>query len=48
MARAVFGTMIIVSGIVQAVNIYKTVTTDTHRLIQVELTESLPEPEVAA
>ena len=49
MARAVFGAMIVLSGIVQAYNIYRTATVDTHALVRAELTEALSgEAEVAA
>jgi cbb3-type cytochrome c oxidase subunit I len=48
MARAVFGAMIVASGIVQAYNIYKTVTTDTAQRTRSELRDSIPELEVAA
>ena len=48
MARAVFGALIVVSGIVQAYNIYKTVRTDTLHTTRIELISSLPDPEVAA
>jgi cbb3-type cytochrome oxidase subunit 1 len=47
LARAVFGAMIVISGIVQAYNIYRTVTTDTRRAVRLELREALLEPEVA-
>ncbi|MEZ4557017.1 MAG: cbb3-type cytochrome c oxidase subunit I [Caldilineaceae bacterium] len=49
MARAVFGAMIVLSGIVQAYNIYRTATVDTHALVRAELAEALTgEAEVAA
>ena len=48
MARAVFGAMIVLSGIVQAYNIYKTVTTDTRHRTRMELMDSLPDMEVAS
>ena len=48
MARAIFGAMIVLSGIVQAFNIYKTVRTDTRHAVRVELMEALPEVEVAS
>ncbi len=50
MARAIFGAMIVLSGIVQAYNIYKTVTTDTSHSTRMELLEALPDQdmEVAA
>lgn len=48
MARAIFGAMIVLSGIVQAYNIIKTVVTDTRRVTQMELKEALPELEVAS
>lgn len=47
MARAIFGAMIVLSGIVQAYNIIKTVTTDTRHVIRMELMDALPEIEVA-
>lgn len=48
MARAIFGAMIVISGVVQAYNIFKTVTTDTQRSTRNELKNALPEMEVAA
>jgi cbb3-type cytochrome c oxidase subunit I len=48
MARAIFGAMIVVSGIVQAVNIYKTVKTDTHHAMDMDLMDALPGAEVVA
>lgn len=48
MARAIFGAMIVISGAVQAYNIFKTVTTDTQRSTRNELKNALPEMEVAA
>ncbi len=48
MARAVFGAMIVLSGIVQAYNIYRTATTDTHALSRSELRDAMGEVEVAA
>jgi cbb3-type cytochrome c oxidase subunit I len=48
MARAIFGAMIVASGIVQAYNIYKTVTTDTQQRARTELMDAIPELEVAA
>ncbi|GIV78034.1 MAG: hypothetical protein KatS3mg050_2428 [Litorilinea sp.] len=48
MARAVFGAMIVLSGIVQAYNIYRTATTDTHHVLRMELLETLPDTEVPA
>jgi cbb3-type cytochrome c oxidase subunit I len=48
MARAVFGAMIITSGIVQAYNIYRTVTTDTRSLARAELIDAMGEAEVTA
>lgn len=47
MARAIFGAMIVLSGIVQAYNIYKTVTTNTRHMTRIELMDALPETEVA-
>jgi cbb3-type cytochrome c oxidase subunit I len=46
MARAIFGAMIVLSGIVQAYNIYKTVTTDTRHVTRTHLMDALPELEV--
>ncbi|MEZ4705595.1 MAG: cbb3-type cytochrome c oxidase subunit I [Caldilineaceae bacterium] len=43
MARAIFGAMIVISGIVQAYNIYRTVNTDTHHLLQIEMSDALPD-----
>lgn len=48
MARAIFGAMIVLSGIVQAYNIYRTATTDTHHVLRMELLETLPDTEVPA
>lgn len=48
MARAVFGAMIVISGLVQAYNIYKTVRSDTRQVISVELARQIPEQEVTA
>ncbi len=48
MARAVFGAMIVTSGIVQAYNIYRTVTTDTRALARTELIDAMGEAEAAA
>ncbi|MFN2147768.1 MAG: cbb3-type cytochrome c oxidase subunit I [Anaerolineales bacterium] len=47
MARAIFGAMIVVSGLIQAWNIYKTVTTDTERESRNEISNALPTMEVA-
>jgi cbb3-type cytochrome c oxidase subunit I len=47
MARAVFGAMIVASGIVQAYNIIQTVRTDTRHIVAVDLITSLSETEVA-
>jgi cbb3-type cytochrome oxidase subunit 1 len=47
MARAIFGAMIVVSGIIQAFNIYRTVTTDTLRETHDQLSRALPKMEVA-
>jgi len=48
MARAIFGAMIVFSGMIQAFNIYKTVTTDTRHALRMELRDALPEMEVVA
>ncbi|MCB9149110.1 MAG: cbb3-type cytochrome c oxidase subunit I [Caldilineaceae bacterium] len=48
MARAIFGAMIVLSGIVQAYNIYRTVHTDTRHLLHMEISDALPELEVTA
>ncbi|MCB0186937.1 MAG: cbb3-type cytochrome c oxidase subunit I, partial [Caldilineaceae bacterium] len=48
MARAIFGAMIVLSGIVQAFNIYRTVNTDTSHRLHMEIADALPELEVAA
>jgi cbb3-type cytochrome oxidase subunit 1 len=48
MARAVSGALIVISGLIQAFNIFKTVTTDTRRIVQTEMSEALPEMEVTA
>lgn len=48
MARAVFGAMIVTSGIVQAYNIYKTVTTDTQARARAELISVLGQAEANA
>jgi cbb3-type cytochrome c oxidase subunit I len=42
MARAIFGAMIVLSGIVQAYNIWQTARTDTNRRLENELLEALP------
>ena len=46
MARAIFGAMIVLSGIVQAYNIYQTVYADTRHTLHMDLIDALPEPEV--
>jgi len=48
MARAIFGAMIVISGMVQAYNIYKTVTSDTRHTQRIELLDALPEKETSA
>lgn len=48
MARAIFGAMIVISGIIQAFNMYKTVTTDTRHVMRMELADALPEIEMEA
>lgn len=50
MGRAAFGAMIVLSGIVQAYNIFKTITTDTRQLVRRELAdaENMGELEVAS
>lgn len=48
MARAIFGAMIVLSGIVQAYNIYQTVITDTRHRVRTELLSALPEREAIA
>jgi cbb3-type cytochrome oxidase subunit 1 len=48
MARAVSGALIVISGFIQAFNIYKTVTTDTNQKLHKELVEALPEMEATA
>ncbi len=47
MMRAVFGAMIVISGLIQAINIWMTVRTDTQHVIRMELMDKLPEPGVA-
>jgi len=47
MARAIFGAMIVVSGLIQAYNIYRTIRTDTERESRNELSNALPTMEVA-
>jgi cbb3-type cytochrome c oxidase subunit I len=48
MARAVFGAMIVVSGIVQAYNIYRTVVVDTERAAAAEMRATLAQSEAPA
>lgn len=48
MARAVFGALIVLSGIVQAYNIFKTVTVETRHTTRLDLLGELPEAEVMA
>jgi cbb3-type cytochrome c oxidase subunit I len=48
MARAVSGALIVISGLIQAFNIFKTVTTDTDQIMREELIDALPEMEVTA
>ncbi len=45
MARAVFGAMIVLSGIVQAYNIFRTATTDTRHVIRMDVRNALPDAE---
>ena len=48
MGRAVFGAMIVISGIVQAYNIFKTVAADTRHRVSMDLMRNLSETEVAS
>ena len=48
MARAIFGALIVISGIIQAVNIFKTVTSDTSHARRMEMRGALPEAEANA
>lgn len=41
MARAIFGAMIVISGIIQAYNIYMTVSSDTRHTRRMELTDAM-------
>jgi cbb3-type cytochrome c oxidase subunit I len=46
-ARAVFGAMIVVSGLIQAYNIFRTVTSDTAHGIRMEMRQALPDTDRA-
>ena len=48
MGRAIFGAMIVISGIVQAYNIFKTVAADTRHRVSMDLMRNLSETEVAS
>lgn len=48
MMRAVFGALIVISGAIQAFNIWMTVQTDTSHVIRMELTDKLPDLEVVS
>ena len=48
MMRAVFGALIVISGVIQAYNLWMTIRTDTSKSIQMELLGSLIEPETAS
>ena len=48
MARALFGAMIVISGIVQAYNIIMTIRGDTRHALRIELMDTLPDPEVVS
>ncbi|MCA9910630.1 MAG: hypothetical protein KC519_18370, partial [Anaerolineae bacterium] len=47
MARALFGAMIVISGVVQAYNIFMTIRGDTRHALRIELMDALPDPEAA-
>lgn len=46
-ARAVFGCMIVISGIIQAYNIFRTATADSQHAMRMEVRDQLPDPEAA-
>jgi cytochrome c oxidase cbb3-type subunit 1 len=48
MARAIFGAMIVISGIIQAYNIYMTVSSDTRHTKRMELAGAVSQTEVIA